>query len=408
MNPSRAARLRQSTLWPHPCFALAVFVGTAAQARMGAGTAGDRNDNEEHACRDPVQVAARISSPEADASFKATMTQPMLDSFSAQFAPRLNQGYIATFLARLNQGGYSNLPVEARIQGRRGRQARHHGGQGRQGQRLLFALAGLAARFKPERANHETSRRSNGMRSNLAAVVSGRCRRSGSEGSPTAVRRGRAPAAVTPAPAAPAPAAVRRDPSGCIAAGDARQETILDASRRARLPRVPYQLADHPLCGEVSLYAGAPRSRNPKGHCAAPLRLRHGSRCDRRYFGPRRSRMRQGEGAYSRPCSNCRRGRARATRRRRGGPQNARTCGAAGTGATRGGAGSDSMIAWPVRTCDYAKQLQFEQHMRDVLLDPASMQIRQPAAQHRRHGAVRRGQRQEQTGRIRRDSGARS
>lgn len=42
-----------------------------------------------------------------DASFKSTMSQPMLDSFSAQFAPRLNQGYAATFLARLNQGGYS-------------------------------------------------------------------------------------------------------------------------------------------------------------------------------------------------------------------------------------------------------------------------------------------------------------
>lgn len=41
-----------------------------------------------------------------DTSFKATMSQPMLDSFSAQFAPRLNQGYFANFLARLNQGGY--------------------------------------------------------------------------------------------------------------------------------------------------------------------------------------------------------------------------------------------------------------------------------------------------------------
>jgi hypothetical protein len=42
-----------------------------------------------------------------DTSLKSTMTQPMLDSFSAQFAPRLNQGYTATFLARLNQGGYA-------------------------------------------------------------------------------------------------------------------------------------------------------------------------------------------------------------------------------------------------------------------------------------------------------------
>ena len=43
----------------------------------------------------------------ADASLRSTMTQPMLDSFSAQFAPRLNQGYNAAFLARLNQGGYA-------------------------------------------------------------------------------------------------------------------------------------------------------------------------------------------------------------------------------------------------------------------------------------------------------------
>jgi hypothetical protein len=43
-----------------------------------------------------------------DASFRSTMTQPMLDSFSAQFAPRLNAGYTATFLARLNQGGYAS------------------------------------------------------------------------------------------------------------------------------------------------------------------------------------------------------------------------------------------------------------------------------------------------------------
>jgi hypothetical protein len=41
-----------------------------------------------------------------DTTFKATMSQPMLDSFSAQFAPRLTQGYFAAYLARLNQGGY--------------------------------------------------------------------------------------------------------------------------------------------------------------------------------------------------------------------------------------------------------------------------------------------------------------
>jgi hypothetical protein len=43
---------------------------------------------------------------DGDPTFKRTMSQPMLDSFSAQFAPRLNQGYFANYLARLNQGGY--------------------------------------------------------------------------------------------------------------------------------------------------------------------------------------------------------------------------------------------------------------------------------------------------------------
>jgi hypothetical protein len=42
-----------------------------------------------------------------DTTFRSTMTQLMLDSFSAQYASRLNQGYSASFLARLNQGGYS-------------------------------------------------------------------------------------------------------------------------------------------------------------------------------------------------------------------------------------------------------------------------------------------------------------
>jgi hypothetical protein len=43
---------------------------------------------------------------DGDTTFKHTMSQPMLDSFSAQVAPRLNQGYFANYLARLNQGGY--------------------------------------------------------------------------------------------------------------------------------------------------------------------------------------------------------------------------------------------------------------------------------------------------------------
>ena len=42
-----------------------------------------------------------------DASLRAGMTQRMLDSMSAQLAPRLNQGYTATFLSTLNQEGYT-------------------------------------------------------------------------------------------------------------------------------------------------------------------------------------------------------------------------------------------------------------------------------------------------------------
>ncbi len=42
-----------------------------------------------------------------DASFRAGMSQAMLDGVSAQFGPRLKQGYSATFLGRLNQQGYA-------------------------------------------------------------------------------------------------------------------------------------------------------------------------------------------------------------------------------------------------------------------------------------------------------------
>jgi uncharacterized phosphosugar-binding protein len=44
---------------------------------------------------------------QGDASLKAGMTQRMLDSMSAQLAPRLSQGYTATFLSTLNQEGYT-------------------------------------------------------------------------------------------------------------------------------------------------------------------------------------------------------------------------------------------------------------------------------------------------------------
>ena len=42
-----------------------------------------------------------------DASFQQGMTQEMLDSVSAQLAPRLSQGYTSTFLGSLNQQGYT-------------------------------------------------------------------------------------------------------------------------------------------------------------------------------------------------------------------------------------------------------------------------------------------------------------
>jgi hypothetical protein len=42
-----------------------------------------------------------------DASFKAGMTQPMLDQVRSQLAPRLSLGYTPTFLGTLNQHGYT-------------------------------------------------------------------------------------------------------------------------------------------------------------------------------------------------------------------------------------------------------------------------------------------------------------
>lgn len=42
-----------------------------------------------------------------DASFRAGMTQRLLDDISARFASRLKQGYTATLLGRLNQQGYT-------------------------------------------------------------------------------------------------------------------------------------------------------------------------------------------------------------------------------------------------------------------------------------------------------------
>ena len=42
-----------------------------------------------------------------DTAFQQGMTQEMLDSVSAQLAPRLSQGYTSTFLGTLNQQGYT-------------------------------------------------------------------------------------------------------------------------------------------------------------------------------------------------------------------------------------------------------------------------------------------------------------
>ena len=43
---------------------------------------------------------------DGDSSFRAGMSQTMLDGVSAQFGPRLKQGYSVTFIGRLNQLGY--------------------------------------------------------------------------------------------------------------------------------------------------------------------------------------------------------------------------------------------------------------------------------------------------------------
>ena len=100
---SRGA-LASSPLW-RILICVAVFLGTTAQ--VGSPLAPQEIDTT---MKNMLVATQSRSLAEfvagGDANFKSTMSQPMLDSFSAQFAPRLKQGYTATFLTRLNQGGY--------------------------------------------------------------------------------------------------------------------------------------------------------------------------------------------------------------------------------------------------------------------------------------------------------------
>ena len=86
------------------------FLGTAAQVATAQPGLVQAPAEIEATMKNMLAATQSKSLPDfvagGDATFKATMSQPMLDSFSAQFSPRLNQGYAASFLARLNQGGY--------------------------------------------------------------------------------------------------------------------------------------------------------------------------------------------------------------------------------------------------------------------------------------------------------------
>lgn len=85
------------------------FLGTAAQVATAQPGLVQAPAEIEATMKNMLAATQSKSLPDfvagGDATFKATMSQPMLDSFSAQFSPRLNQGYAASFLARLNQGG---------------------------------------------------------------------------------------------------------------------------------------------------------------------------------------------------------------------------------------------------------------------------------------------------------------
>ena len=104
MKPISRVPLAPVTLY-RILLCVAVFVGTAAQAAWAQAP------QEIETTMKNMLAATQSNSLQdfvagGDATFKATMSQPMLDSFSAQFAPRFNQGYGVNYLARLNQGGY--------------------------------------------------------------------------------------------------------------------------------------------------------------------------------------------------------------------------------------------------------------------------------------------------------------
>lgn len=89
---------------------IVLFLGAVAQVAWAQAPQVPAPPEVEATMKNMLSATQSKSLPDfvagGDTTFKATMSQPMLDSFSAQFAPRLNQGYAASFLARLNQGGY--------------------------------------------------------------------------------------------------------------------------------------------------------------------------------------------------------------------------------------------------------------------------------------------------------------
>ena len=89
---------------------IVLFFGTAAPVAWAQTPQVQAPPEVEATMKNMLAATQSKSLPDfvagGDTTFKATMSQPMLDSFSAQFTPRLSQGYFAAFLARLNQGGY--------------------------------------------------------------------------------------------------------------------------------------------------------------------------------------------------------------------------------------------------------------------------------------------------------------
>jgi len=104
MKPISGAPLAPATIY-RILLCVVVFVGSAAQAAWAQAP------QEIETTMKTMLAATQSKSLQdfvagGDAAFNATWSQPMFDSFSAQFAPRFNQGFVANYLARLNQGGY--------------------------------------------------------------------------------------------------------------------------------------------------------------------------------------------------------------------------------------------------------------------------------------------------------------